>query len=119
MLKEQPGNQLPQRRGQLQTQQTPLLQKQQNFHPKSHLLHKEHHIFQQKQSKLQQTQQQLHPKHTTLQTLIINHQQQLQPISPLTQQQPLKQHLQTLQQQLSQHIPILLKQKQKQAEQKV
>ncbi|WP_145447448.1 Rnase Y domain-containing protein, partial [Staphylococcus epidermidis] len=40
ILKQQPQNQLPERRPQLQTQQTPLLQKQQNFHPKSHLLHK-------------------------------------------------------------------------------
>ena len=106
ILKEQAENELRERRGELQRQETRLLQKEENLDRKSDLLDKKDEILEQKESKLEERQQQVDAKESSVQTLIMKHEQELERISGLTQE-------------LSQDIAVLVKEKEKEAKEKV
>ncbi|MDU2129049.1 MAG: ribonuclease Y [Staphylococcus epidermidis] len=107
ILKEQAENELRERRGELQRQETRLLQKEENLDRKSDLLDKKDEI------------QQVDAKESSVQTLIMKHEQELERISGLTQEEAVKEQLQRVEEELSQDIAILVKEKEKEAKEKV
>lgn len=111
ILKEQAENELRERRGELQRQETRLLQKEENLDRKSDLLDKKDEILEQKESKLEERQQQVDAKESSVQTLIMKHEQELERISGLTQEEAVKEQLQRVEEELSQDIAILVKEK--------
>lgn len=119
ILKEQAENELRERRGELQRQETRLLQKEENLDRKSDLLDKKDEILEQKESKLEERQQQVDAKESSVQTLIMKHEQELERISGLTQEEAVKEQLQRVEEELSQDIAILVKEKEKEAKEKV
>ncbi|MDU5376028.1 MAG: ribonuclease Y [Staphylococcus warneri] len=84
ILREQTENELRERRGELQRQETRLLQKEENLERKSDLLDKKDEILEQKESKIEERQQQVDAKESSVQTLIMKHEQELERISGLT-----------------------------------
>ncbi|MDU3870385.1 MAG: ribonuclease Y [Staphylococcus warneri] len=103
ILREQTENELRERRGELQRQETRLLQKEENLERKSDLLDK----------------QQVDAKESSVQTLIMKHEQELERISGLTQEEAVKEQLQRVEEELSQDIAILVKEKEREAKEKV
>ena len=73
--------------------------------------------MEQKESKLEERQQQVDAKES-VQTLIMKHEQELERISGLTQEEAVKEQLQRVEEELSQDIAILVKEK-KRSERKV
>ena len=80
---------------------------------KSDLLDKKDEILEQKESKLEERQQQVDAKESSVQTLIMKHEQELERISGLTQEEAVKEQLQRVEEELSQDIAILVKEKEK------
>ena len=119
ILKEQAENELRERRGELQRQETRLLQKEENLDRKSDLLDKKDEILEQKESKLEERQQQVDAKESSVQTLIMKHEQELERISGLTQEEAVNEQLQRVEEELSQDIAVLVKEKENEAKEKV
>ena len=69
--------------------------------------------MEQKESKLEERQQQVDAKESSVQTLIMKHEQELERISGLTQEEAVKEQLQRVEEELSQDIAILVKEKKK------
>ena len=74
--------------------------------------------MEQKESKLEERQQQVDAKESSVQTLIMKHELELERISGLTQEEAVKEQLQRVEEELSQDIAILVKEK-KRSERKV
>ena len=72
--------------------------------------------MEQKESKLEERQQQVDAKESSVQTLIMKHEQELERISGLTQEEAVKEQLQRVEEELSQDIAILVKEKRKEKE---
>ena len=72
--------------------------------------------MEQKESKLEERQQQVDAKESSVQTLIMKHEQELERISGLTQEEAVKEQLQRVEEELSQDIAILVKEKKKRKE---
>ncbi|RIL81371.1 ribonuclease Y [Staphylococcus cohnii] len=105
ILKEQSENELRERRGDLQRQEARLLQKEENL--------------EQKESKLEERQQQVDAKESSVQSLINKHEQELERISGLTQEEAANEQLQRVEEELSHDIAILVKEKEKEAKEAV
>ena len=118
LLKEQSENELRERRGELQRQESRLLQKEENLERKSDLLDKKDEILEQKESKLEERQQQVDAKESSVQSLINKHEQELERISGLTQEEAANEQLKRVEDELSQDIAILVRKK-KEAKEKV
>ena len=69
--------------------------------------------MEQKESKLEERQQQVDAKESSVQTLIMKHELELERISGLTQEEAVKEQLQRVEEELSQDIAILVKEKKK------
>ena len=109
ILREQTEAELRERRSELQRQETRLL----------HLLDKKDEILEQKESKIEEKQQQVDAKESSVQTLIMKHEQELERISGLTQEEAINEQLQRVEEELSQDIAVLVKEKEKEAKEKV
>ena len=118
-LKEQSENELRERRGDLQRQETRLLQKEENLDRKSDLLDKKDEILEQKESELEEQQQQVDAKESSVQSLINKHEQELERISGLTQEEAAQEQLQRVEDELSQDIAVLVKEKEREAKEAV
>ncbi|HDL4513708.1 TPA: ribonuclease Y [Staphylococcus aureus] len=105
ILREQTEAELRERRSELQRQETRLLQKEENL--------------EQKESKIEEKQQQVDAKESSVQTLIMKHEQELERISGLTQEEAINEQLQRVEEELSQDIAVLVKEKEKEAKEKV
>ena len=119
IIREQTESELRERRGELQRQEARLLQKEENLDRKSDLLDKKDEILEQKESKLEERQQQVDAKESSVQTLIMKHEQELERISGLTQEEAVNEQLQRVEEELSQDIAVLVKEKEKEAKEKV
>ncbi len=119
ILREQTEAELRERRSELQRQETRLLQKEENLERKSDLLDKKDEILEQKESKIEEKQQQVDAKESSVQTLIMKHEQELERISGLTQEEAINEQLQRVEEELSQDIAVLVKEKEKEAKEKV
>ena len=75
--------------------------------------------MEQKESKLEERQQQVDAKESSVQTLIMKHEQELERISGLTQEEAVKEQLQRVEEELSQDIAILVKEKEKKRKKKL
>ncbi|QJI70733.1 ribonuclease Y [Staphylococcus haemolyticus] len=113
IIREQTESELRERRGELQRQEARLLQKEENLDRKSDLLDKKDEILEQKESKLEERQQQVDAKESSVQTLIMKHEQELERISGLTQEEAVNEQLQRVEEELSQDIAVLVKEKEK------
>ncbi|EUX06141.1 ribonuclease Y [Staphylococcus aureus] len=102
ILREQTEAELRERRSELQRQETRLLQKEENLERKSDLLDKKDEILEQKESKIEEKQQQVDAKESSVQTLIMKHEQELERISGLTQEEAINEQLQRVEEELSQ-----------------
>ncbi|HHC9687265.1 TPA: ribonuclease Y [Staphylococcus aureus] len=118
ILREQTEAELRERRSELQRQETRLLQKEENLERKSDLLDKKDEILEQKESKIEEKQQ-VDAKESSVQTLIMKHEQELERISGLTQEEAINEQLQRVEEELSQDIAVLVKEKEKEAKEKV
>lgn len=119
ILREQTEAELRERHSELQRQETRLLQKEENLERKSDLLDKKDEILEQKESKIEEKQQQVDAKESSVQTLIMKHEQELERISGLTQEEAINEQLQRVEEELSQDIAVLVKEKEKEAKEKV
>ncbi|MDA3101250.1 Rnase Y domain-containing protein, partial [Staphylococcus pseudintermedius] len=95
----------------LQRQESRLLQKEENLERKSDLLDKKDEILEQKESKLEERQQQVDAKESSVQSIIMKHEQELERISGLTQEEARKEQLSRVEDELSQDIAVLVKEK--------
>ncbi|MDN8839689.1 Rnase Y domain-containing protein, partial [Staphylococcus aureus] len=102
-----------------QRQEARLLQKEENLERKSDLLDKKDEILEQKESKLEERQQQVDAKESSVQSLINKHEQELERISGLTQEEAANEQLQRVEEELSHDIAILVKEKEKEAKEAV
>ncbi|HJE01722.1 ribonuclease Y [Staphylococcus auricularis] len=118
-LKDQSESEFRERRGELQQQETRLLQKEDSLERKSDLLDKKDEILEQKESKLEERQRQVDAKESSVQDLINKHEQELERISGLTQEEAVNEQLQRVEEELSQDIAILVKEKQKEAKETI
>lgn len=118
-LKEQTENELREIRGNLQKQETRLLQKEDNLERKSDLLDKKDEILEQKESKIEEKQQQVDAKESSVQSIIMKHEQELERISGLTRDEAIKEQFQRVEEELSQDIAVLVKEKENEAKEKV
>ena len=119
VIREKAENELRERRADLQKQEARLLQKEENLERKSDLLDKKDEILEQKESKLEERQQQVDAKESSVQTLINKHEQELERISGLSQEEAAQEQLQRVEDELSQDIAILVKEKEKEAKEAV
>ncbi|WP_281186837.1 ribonuclease Y [Staphylococcus schleiferi] len=119
VLRERIESELRERRGELQRQESRLLQKEENLERKSDLLDKKDEILEQKESKLEERQQQVDAKESSVQSIIMKHEQELERISGLTQQEARKEQLERVEEELSQDIAVLVKEKEREAKEKV
>lgn len=78
---------------------------------KSDLLDKKDEILEQKESKLEERQQQVDAKESSVQSIIMKHEQELERISGLTQEEARKEQLSRVEDELSQDIAVLVKEK--------
>lgn len=118
-LKDQSESEFRERRGELQQQETRLLQKEDSLERKSDLLDKKDEILEQKESKLEERQRQVDAKESSVQDLINKHEQELERISGLTQEEAVNEQFQRVEEELSQDIAILVKEKQKEAKETI
>ncbi|WP_392449850.1 ribonuclease Y [Staphylococcus massiliensis] len=119
LIRENAENELRERRGDLQRQETRLLQKEENLERKSDLLDKKDEILEQKESKIEERQQQVDANERSVQTIIMKHEQELERISGLTQEEARNEQLLRVEEELSHDIAILVKEKEKEAKEKV
>ncbi|PWZ47995.1 ribonuclease Y, partial [Staphylococcus pseudintermedius] len=119
ILRERVENELRERRTELQRQESRLLQKEENLERKSDLLDKKDEILEQKESKLEERQQQVDAKESSVQSIIMKHEQELERISGLTQEEARKEQLSRVEDELSQDIAVLVKEKENEAKEKV
>ena len=68
-------------------------------------------ILDQKESKIEERQQQVDAKESSVQTLIMKHEQELERISGLTQEEAVNEQLHRVEEELSQDIAVLVKEK--------
>ena len=90
-----------------------FFKREENLDRKSDLLDKKDEILEQKESKLEERQQQVDAKESSVQTLIMKHEQELERISGLTQEEAVNEQLQRVEEELSQDIAVLVKEKEK------
>ena len=86
---------------------------------KSDLLDKKMRFWNKKNQNLKKRQQQVDAKESSVQTLIMKHEQELERISGLTQEEAVKEQLQRVEEELSQDIAILVKRKKKKRKKKL
>ena len=75
-------------------------------------------FLEQKESKLEERQQQVDAKESSVQTLILKHEQELERISGLTQEEAVNEQLQRVEEELSQRYCSTCKRKEKEAKRK-
>ena len=119
IIREQVETELRERRSELQRQEARNLQKEENLDRKSELLDKKDEILDQKESKIEERQQQVDAKESSVQTLIMKHEQELERISGLTQEEAVNEQLHRVEEELSQDIAVLVKEKEREAKEKV
>ncbi|WRM93623.1 Rnase Y domain-containing protein [Staphylococcus aureus] len=76
-------------------------------------------MLEQKESKIEEKQQQVDAKESSVQTLIMKHEQELERISGLTQEEAINEQLQRVEEELSQDIAVLVKEKEKKLKKKL
>lgn len=119
LLRERSESELRERRGELQKQESRLLQKEENLDRKSDLLDKKDEILEEKESKLEERQQQVDIKESSVQSIIMKHEQELERISGLTQEEAREEQFSRVEEELSQDIAVLVKEKEREAKEKV
>ena len=75
--------------------------------------------FRAKRIKIEEKQQQVDAKESSVQTLIMKHEQELERISGLTQEEAINEQLQRVEEELSQDIAVLVKEKEKKLKKKL
>ena len=118
-LREQTDHELRERRSELQKQESRILQKEENLDRKSNLLDKKDEILEQKESKIEEKQQQVDAKESSVQLLIMKHEQELERISGLTRDQAKQEQLERVEEELSQDIAVLVREKQLEAKETI
>lgn len=76
-------------------------------------------ICDQKESKIEERQQQVDAKESSVQTLIMKHEQELERISGLTQEEAVNEQLHRVEEELSQDIAVLVKEKKEKLKKKL
>ncbi|RIL76286.1 DUF3552 domain-containing protein, partial [Staphylococcus equorum] len=92
---------------------------EENLERKSDLLDKKDEILEQKESKLEERQQHVDAKESSVQSIIMKHEQELERISGLTQEEARQEQLARVEDELSQDIAILVKEKENEAKEQV